>query len=45
MALVQRPEFGGGVLLLDELAARAVATELNLTMSGFAGVLLLGTCP
>jgi len=41
MALVQRPEFSGSVLMLDELAARAVATELNLNVSGFAGVLLL----
>ena len=42
MVLVQRSEFAGSVLLLDELAARAIATELNLSISGFAGVLLLG---
>lgn len=41
MVLVQRPEFAGSVLLLDELAARAVATEIGLTISGFAGILLL----
>jgi len=41
MVLVQRPAFNGGVLLLDELAARAVATEADLTISGFPGVLLL----
>lgn len=29
------------MLLLDELAARAVAEELGLTLSGFAGVLLV----
>jgi predicted nucleic acid-binding protein len=40
MVLVQRPEFAGAVLLLDELAARAVATTTGLTISGFAGVLL-----
>ncbi len=41
MVLTQRPEFSGSVLLLDELAARAVATEIGLRISGFAGVLLL----
>jgi len=41
MVLVQRPEFADSVLLLDELTARAVAMELNLWVSGFAGVLLL----
>jgi predicted nucleic acid-binding protein len=41
MVLAQQPEFGGAVLLLDELAARAVATEIGLDISGFAGVLLL----
>ncbi len=41
MVLVQRPKFAGGVLLLDELIARAVAKELRLRISGFAGVLLL----
>jgi predicted nucleic acid-binding protein len=41
MVLAQRPEFIGAVLLLDERAARAVAKEIGLTISGFAGVLLL----
>lgn len=41
MILVQRPEFVGTVLLVDELAARAVATEIGIDISGFAGVLLL----
>lgn len=41
MALVQRPEFAEGVLLLDELAARAVAAEAGIRVSGFAGILLL----
>ena len=40
MVLVQRPEFAGAVLLLDELAARVVATAAGLNISGFAGVLL-----
>jgi predicted nucleic acid-binding protein len=42
MTLVQRAEFDDGVLLLDELAARQVAFELQLPVSGFAGVLLMG---
>lgn len=41
MALAARPEFVNDVLLLDELAARAVAEEIGLTLSGFAGVLLV----
>jgi len=41
MALATRPEFANDVLLLDELAARAVAEEIGLTLSGFAGVLLV----
>jgi len=41
MALAARPEFANDVLLLDELAARAVAEEIGLTLSGFAGVLLV----
>lgn len=41
MVLAARPEFANDVLLLDELAARAVAEELGLTLSGFAGVLLV----
>lgn len=43
MVLAQRSEFGGAVLLLDELAARAVATESGLKISGFAGALLLAS--
>jgi predicted nucleic acid-binding protein len=41
MALAARPEFVNDVLLLDELAARVVAEEIGLTLSGFAGVLLV----
>lgn len=41
MVLAQRSEFTDSVLLLDELAARAVATEAGLGISGFAGILLL----
>ncbi|MBI4789570.1 MAG: hypothetical protein HY782_21275 [Chloroflexi bacterium] len=41
MVIAQRPEFAGAVLLLDELAARAIATQIGLVLSGFAGVLLL----
>ena len=41
IVLAARPEFANDVLLLDELAARAVAEELGLTLSGFAGVLLV----
>ena len=41
ISLLRRQEFTHSVLLLDELAARGIATELNLKMSGFAGVLLL----
>jgi len=41
MVLAARPEFINDVLLLDELAARAVAEDLGLTLSGFAGVLLV----
>ena len=41
IALAARPEFADDVVLLDELAARAVAEEMGLTLSGFAGVLLV----
>ena len=41
MALATRPEFANDVLLLDELAARAIAEEMGLALSGFAGVLLV----
>ena len=40
MVLAQRSEFRESILLLDELAARAVATEIGLNISGFAGMLL-----
>ena len=39
--IARRAEFKDAVILLDELAARAIASELGLTISGFAGVLLL----
>ncbi len=41
MVLASRPEFVNDVLLLDELAARAVAEEIGLTLAGFAGILLV----
>jgi len=41
MVLAARPEFANDVLLLDELVGRAVAEELGLTLSGFAGLLLV----
>ena len=41
MVLALRPEYRDDVLLLDELAARAVAKEIGLRISGFPGVLLL----
>ena len=41
MVLAQHPEFAGSLLLLDELAARSIATSLDLSISGFASVLLL----
>ena len=41
MVLAARPEFAKDVLLLDELAARAVAKELGLNLSGFPGLLLV----
>ena len=40
MVLAARPQFVNDVILLDELAARAVAEGIRLTLSGFAGVLL-----
>jgi len=39
-ALAQGSEFTGAVVLIDELAARAVAADAGLTISGFAGILL-----
>lgn len=41
MVLAQRADLAGAVLLLDEQAARAVAMQADLTISGFPGVLLL----
>jgi predicted nucleic acid-binding protein len=41
MILALRSEYQADLLLLDELAARAVAKQLNLKLSGFPGVLLL----
>ena len=40
MALAQGSEFADAVVLMDELAARAVAAEAGLTVSSFAGILL-----
>jgi predicted nucleic acid-binding protein len=41
IVLAQRPEHKNNPLLLDELAARALAKQMNLKLSGFPGVLLL----
>ena len=41
IVLAARDEFANHLLLLDELAARAVALEVGVKISGFAGVLLL----
>jgi len=41
MVLAQDLKPGGGVLLVDELAARRVAMSADITGVGFAGVLLL----
>lgn len=41
ITLALRPEYQTDVLLLDELAARAVARQLGIKLSGFPGVLLL----
>ena len=43
IVLALRPEYRDDLLLLDELAARAVAKEIGLKISGFPGVLLLAT--
>ncbi len=40
ITLAERQEFQDDLLLIDELAARAVARERGLKLSGFAGVLL-----
>lgn len=41
ITLALRPEHQSDVLLLDELAARSVAQQLGIRLSGFPGVLLL----
>lgn len=41
IALALRPEHQNDLLLLDELAARAIAKQLRAKISGFPGVLLL----
>ncbi|MCC6189675.1 MAG: hypothetical protein IT318_11620 [Anaerolineales bacterium] len=41
IVLALRPEYRDDILLLDERAARTVASERGLTISGFPGVLLL----
>lgn len=41
IVLALRPEYQNDLLLLDELAARAIARQLDLKLSGFPGTLLL----
>jgi predicted nucleic acid-binding protein len=41
IALALRAEYQDDLLLLDELAARAIAKEEGIKLSGFPGVLLL----
>lgn len=41
IALALRPAHRNDVLLLDELAARAIAKQMGVKLSGFPGVLLL----
>lgn len=41
LAISLRPQYRNGVVLLDELAARAIAREIGVKISGFPGVLLL----
>ena len=41
MVLALRAEYRNDVLLLDELAARAIAKQMGVKLSGFPGVLLL----
>lgn len=43
IVLALRPEHRDDVLLLDELAARAIAKQTGVKLSGFPGVLLLAT--
>ncbi|MFQ5616482.1 MAG: hypothetical protein ACE5GO_08490 [Anaerolineales bacterium] len=41
MVLSLRPEYQDTLLLLDELAARAIARQMGAKLSGFPGALLL----
>lgn len=41
IVLALRADYRNDVLLLDELAARAIATQMEVRLSGFPGVLLL----
>ena len=41
IALVLRPAYREDLLLVDELAARAMAKQLGIRLSGFPGVLLV----
>ncbi|MEZ4867939.1 MAG: hypothetical protein R3C14_41815 [Caldilineaceae bacterium] len=41
IVVAQRKEYQGNLLLLDELAARAIARQHGVKLSGFPGVLLL----
>lgn len=43
LAISLRPQYRSGVVLLDELAARAIAKQVGVKLSGFPGVLLLAT--
>ncbi len=42
IVLAQRPSIAGDVVLLDEVVPRSVASEMNLNVTGFPGMLLLG---
>lgn len=41
IVLALRPEYWDDLLLLDELAARAIVRRMNIQLSGFPGVLLI----
>lgn len=43
IVLALRPEHRNDLLLLDELAARAIAKQMGMKLSGFPGALLLAT--
>lgn len=43
IALALRKEYQNDLLLMDELAARAIAKEEGINLSGFPGVLLMAT--